>query len=112
VVVVDAVEDPLWADYLNLVDQYKIRACWSQPIFSIDRTVLGTIALFYSRPKQPTAADLEHLKAAGNLASIALRCDQAEQQRRAAHKRLLKQKATLVELATSELLMDIAGLLT
>ena len=107
VVVVDTVEDPLWEKCLDLVERYKIRACWSQPIFSSDREVLGTIALFHSRPKQPTAAELQHLEAAGNLASIALRCDLAERQQRAADKRVLKQKATLVELATSELLKRI-----
>src|SRR5438270_13323026 len=48
VIVSDIATDPLWDQYRPLAMAYGLRSCWSTPIFSIAREVIGTFAL-YSR---------------------------------------------------------------
>src|SRR5947208_9168598 len=53
VVVSDIESDPLWADYRHLALAEGLRACWSTPIFSTTREVLGTFALYGREPAGP-----------------------------------------------------------
>ena len=42
VIVEDIANDPLWVDYRDLALRHGLAACWSLPIFSSSRQVLGT----------------------------------------------------------------------
>ena len=55
VIVVDVETDPLWEDYRDLAARFGFRACWSTPIFSPERKVLGSLAMYYSQPRAPRA---------------------------------------------------------
>lgn len=60
VIVTDILEDPLWEDFRELVKGHDLRACWSSPILSPQRNVLGSFAIYSSQPRTPTPAE-EHL---------------------------------------------------
>lgn len=71
VVVEDVLTDPLWAPFLEVVTQFDLRACWSQPII-VDGVVLGTFAMYYSQPRKPTRAELRLIGEFANVAGIAI----------------------------------------
>ena len=81
VVVEDIATDPLWASYRDLALPMGLRACWSTPIFSADRRVLGTFAMYYGVPRGPSVAEREWVEAAAHLAAVAIGHHRAEEQR-------------------------------
>src|SRR5205814_4787270 len=50
VIVSDIMTDPLWDQYRHLAIDHGLRACWSTPIFSTTRAVMGTFALYSREP--------------------------------------------------------------
>src|SRR6185369_13825130 len=54
----DIATDPLWADYKELALGHGLRACWSIPILTRGRKVLGTFAMYHREPREPTIRDL------------------------------------------------------
>ena len=50
--------DPLWEDFKDLALSCGLRACWSTPIISSGRKVLGTFAMYHREPREPTVRDL------------------------------------------------------
>ncbi|HEY1533112.1 MAG TPA: response regulator [Polyangiaceae bacterium] len=72
VVVTDIAQDPLWASYTDIAERFGLRACWSEPIFSRDGSVLGSFAMYYDEPRSPDASELESISVAARLAAIAV----------------------------------------
>jgi len=72
VVTKDIASDPLWAAYTEIAEQFELRACWSEPIFSRDGSVLGSFAMYYSEPRAPNTQELESINIAARLAAIAV----------------------------------------
>jgi GAF domain-containing protein len=58
VFVSDIANDPLWIDFRELAATHGLRACWSTPILTAGRRVLGTFAMYHREPRQPTVRDL------------------------------------------------------
>ena len=58
VFVSDIATDPLWAEYKVVALPLGLRACWSIPILTRGRRVLGTFAMYHREPKEPTVRDL------------------------------------------------------
>jgi hypothetical protein len=58
VFVSDIATDPLWADYKQIALPHGLRACWSIPILTSGRKVLGTFAMYHRQPREPTVRDL------------------------------------------------------
>ena len=58
VFVSDIATDPLWADYKDIALPHGLRACWSIPILTRGRKVLGTFAMYHREPREPTVRDL------------------------------------------------------
>ena len=54
----DIATDPLWADYKEVALSHGLRACWSTPIMTRGRKVLGTFAMYHREPREPTIRDL------------------------------------------------------
>jgi PAS domain S-box-containing protein len=69
VIVRDIATDPLWANYRAAALPFGLAACWSTPIIDSDNRVLGTFAMYYDEPREPTTADLD---LAGTAAGLAL----------------------------------------
>jgi len=58
VYVSDIATDPLWADFKELALSHGLRACWSIPILTRGRDVIGTFAMYHREPREPTFRDL------------------------------------------------------
>jgi len=75
VVVTDIERDPLWEGYPDLVNLMKaagLRACWSTPILSGEKEVLGSFAMYHREPQGPTVAETRLVEVATYLASVAI----------------------------------------
>ena len=79
VVVEDIATHEYWAAYRHLALPFGLRACWSTPIFSSTRVLLGTFAMYYREPRGPRDAELHWVERATQLAAIAIERDQAEE---------------------------------
>ncbi|HLQ75756.1 MAG TPA: PAS domain-containing protein, partial [Terriglobia bacterium] len=79
VIVTDITTDPLWTDYRDVALAHGLRACWSTPILSSTGKVLGTFAIYYREPRNPTALDHSLIRQIVHLASIAVERKQAEE---------------------------------
>ena len=53
VIVEDIENDPLWADFKHLALPHGLKACWSNPIHSTKRQLLGTFACYYKEARSP-----------------------------------------------------------
>jgi PAS domain S-box-containing protein len=69
VIVRDIATDPLWANYRRAAEPFGLAACWSTPVLDVDGRVLGTFAMYYGEPREPTAADIELTATAAHLAA-------------------------------------------
>ena len=58
VIVDDIATDPLWKDYKSYALSEELRSCWSTPIFGAKDELLGTFAVYYTEPRNPTQNDL------------------------------------------------------
>jgi signal transduction histidine kinase/ActR/RegA family two-component response regulator len=86
VIVEDIATHPYWAAYRHLALPHGLRACWSSPIFSTTREVLGTFAMYYREPRGPRPREIAWVDAATHLAAIAIGHEAAAQtQRRLVH---------------------------
>ena len=54
----DIASDPLWAEYAEFAVRCGLRACWSTPIITSGRKVLGTFAMYHREPREATIRDL------------------------------------------------------
>ena len=72
VVVSDISSDPLWTDFRDLAAQHGLRACWSSPILSPSKAVLGTFALYYRQPGSPTGDDEAMIDTLMRTAALAI----------------------------------------
>ena len=69
-------------EFRGLAEQAGLRACWSQPIISANRTVLGTFATYRREPHTPSEEEIEAVEAAAVYACLAIERTRAEDQRR------------------------------
>jgi diguanylate cyclase (GGDEF)-like protein/PAS domain S-box-containing protein len=79
VVVSDILNDPLWEDYRELAAEHGFRSCWSTPILSHERQVLGTFAMYSKEVREPSIAEARLVNAARRMAGIAIERKQAEE---------------------------------
>ena len=79
VIVTDIDIDPLWDGCRAAAQRFGLRACWSTPIFSSLRRVLGAFAIYYAEPRVPEDADLRLIDTAADFARIAIDQQRAHQ---------------------------------
>lgn len=72
VVVTDIAVNPLWEDYRDLALASGLRACWSTPIMSGRRKVLGSFAMYYRESRSPTDAEARLTDVATRIAGLAI----------------------------------------
>ncbi len=58
----DVATDPAWRGHAHLALNYGLRSCWSSPICSSSGAVLGTFALYYDKPTNPTDEKVQLLE--------------------------------------------------
>jgi signal transduction histidine kinase/PAS domain-containing protein len=79
VLVSDISTDPLWENYRDLALPLGLRACWSTPIFSTAREVVGTFALYSREPGLPTLEQRNVIEQMTHLAAVAIERERAEE---------------------------------
>jgi PAS domain S-box-containing protein len=109
VIVEDIATHPTWADYKDAALPHGLRACWSSPIFSIGRQVLGTFAMYYAEPRGPADHERAWVDRATHLAAIAIERDRAGETLRARELQLAEQAALLDQATDAILVRDLGG---
>ena len=84
VIVEDIMTHPYWADFKGLAQSAGVHACWSEPVLSSKKKVLGTFAIYYKEPKAPSKKDLGFIKRMAGLTAITIERKQAEDELRIA----------------------------
>jgi len=79
VIAADMQANPLWAGCRDLLLAHGLRACWSTPIFSSERQVLGTLAILSREACSPAPEDQDIIKQFTHLASIAIERTRSEE---------------------------------
>lgn len=72
VVVADTSKSTLWQDFQHLVREHDLAACWSTPVLSGSGDLLGTFAMYYREPHEPTSTELATLRVAAPLAAVVI----------------------------------------
>jgi PAS domain S-box-containing protein len=96
-IVADVSSHPGWACVRDLAEEAGIRSCWSLPVFSPDRRVLGTLSVYHRSANIPTEAEMEWMVAGTRLVSLAvLRGFAAEQLRQSEELFQIASEAALI----------------
>jgi PAS domain S-box-containing protein len=74
-VVEDISTHPWWINYKDLAASAGLGACWSQPIMSSEGRVLGTFAIYHSKPTSPSDDDIWLIETEANLAALVIEKD-------------------------------------
>lgn len=93
VIAEDIQTDERWKEHREVAAKAGLRACWSTPITGNTGKVLGTFAIYYSRPKTPTEHEIAVIEVMTRTASIAIekaRAAQAKEQAEEALRRTEK----------------------
>lgn len=77
-IVADIANDPRWSHLRAPAEEFGVRACWSEPIFSERGEVVGILALHFSQPRSPEPRELEISESMARLAALAIARKQAE----------------------------------
>lgn len=72
VIVDDINSHPYWIPYKEIANKAGLSACWSEPILSSERKVIGTFAIYNKNIMAPTSYDIQLIEEAASLASIAI----------------------------------------
>ncbi len=101
VVATDIETDPAWESWRELARAHGIRACWSTPILSSQRRVLGTLALYHRESRAPDAKDDAILQLVIDTAAIVIERDQEAGERVSAVNALRENERSYRELITA-----------
>ncbi|AMK75190.1 MULTISPECIES: EAL domain-containing protein [Methylomonas] len=70
---------PFWQSYLPLAERAGLAACWSEPIFSSSKKVLGTFAIYHRHPAVPDKHELRLLEMVAHFVALAIERKQAQE---------------------------------
>lgn len=114
VIVSDIETDPKWSAFKGLALSHGLRACWSSPIVSSSGEVVGTFAVYYSRPMLPEQFHLDLIMQFSSLASLAIEKQHTEDAKRLAEQKeqlALNAKATFLAYMSHEIRTPLYGIL-
>ncbi len=72
VIIENTATHPNWATVRDITLKHGLHACWSVPVFSTGRTVVGTLAVYYRTPRAPAADELRWVESAARLVGVAI----------------------------------------
>ncbi|MDE2599507.1 MAG: EAL domain-containing protein [Rhodocyclaceae bacterium] len=73
-------EHPHWAAQRQMVISEGLVSCWAEPLFSSQRELLGTFAIYHRKEALPTPEEFALIQDAANLASVAIERKRTEEQ--------------------------------
>lgn len=88
----DVAEDPCWEPRLWLAREHDFRGCWSFPVETSAGKVVGTFAMYFREPREPTLRDRELVASLTHSASIIISHHQQAQERAQAEAALAAQR--------------------
>ncbi len=97
----DTSEDPRWAQARDVVDEFKIHACWAIPVKSDKGSMLGTLSVIHFKPARPDSYQKRILETATRMAGIAVNRRNIE-----AHVHHMANHDPLTDLPNRNLLLD------
>jgi GAF domain-containing protein len=65
-------EEPLWKPWVWLATEFDYRACWSFPVETSSGKIVGTFAMYFKKPRDPTEAELDFAATITRAAAIAM----------------------------------------
>lgn len=84
-----------WQKYLDITNRANLHACWSEPIFSSTKEILGTFAIYHSQAKKPTNFELQLIQAYAHVASVAIEKNNYENMLKEKEQQLLEETQEL-----------------
>jgi PAS domain S-box-containing protein len=84
----DVATDPRWEGFREIALRNGLRAIWSTPILADDGSVLGTFAMYYSRPRLPSPEHIQLIDMAVQMAHVAIEAKRREEAVRRSEDRL------------------------
>jgi len=72
IIVEDIMTHEYWKPYKELAQKAGLEACWSEPIVSSLGKILGTFAIYHTKPAKPRKVDIERISFAATLAAVAI----------------------------------------
>lgn len=109
VIAADIATDPRWVSYREAALACGLRASWSVPIMGPDQTVLGTFALYFSEPREPTPRLIELTTHASHVAAAAI---QRHREREVMHASEARARLIVEHALDASVLMDSDGIVT
>ncbi|MBD9363388.1 bifunctional diguanylate cyclase/phosphodiesterase [Methylomonas fluvii] len=70
---------PFWQAFLPLAERAGLAACWSEPVISAGKKVLGTFAIYHRHPAVPSKHELRLLEMVAHFVALAIERKQAEE---------------------------------
>lgn len=70
VVTPDVLEEPRWRPWRWLALEFGYRGCWSFPVETSDGRLVGSLAMYFAEPREPSAVDLELATAFAQTAAV------------------------------------------
>ncbi|HEY9003990.1 MAG TPA: GAF domain-containing protein [Mucilaginibacter sp.] len=59
VITPDVELEPLWTPFLSMARKHNYRSCWSFPVYTEGGPVLGTFAMYFEQPRNPSQREME-----------------------------------------------------
>lgn len=78
VIMPDVRQEQGWQPWLQLAREHDFRACWSFPIETVSRRLVGSFVLYFREPRRPTSRELEQIAALTHTAGIVISRYQTE----------------------------------
>ncbi|NOQ17082.1 MAG: EAL domain-containing protein, partial [Methyloprofundus sp.] len=80
VTVEDIATHPYWSGFTELAAKAGVSSCWSEPIFGIDNTLLGTFGIYHAEPCTPTKEDFQLIEYVTLITAIAIERSKTSEQ--------------------------------
>jgi two-component sensor histidine kinase len=91
----DVTEEPLWQPWLWLAREYGYRGCWSFPVETSAGRVVGTFAMYFKEPREPSSRDRELILSLTQSAAIIISHHMEAQERAQAEAALRSSESQL-----------------
>jgi diguanylate cyclase (GGDEF)-like protein/PAS domain S-box-containing protein len=80
VIAEDISTHPLWQQCCELAITHGLRACWTMPILSRSRHVLGVLAMYRQQRHSPPVAELDFIDSYAQILGLAIEREQSDEQ--------------------------------
>lgn len=77
-IVEDIETHPYWSAFKDIAKSANLASCWSEPIRSLNKQILGAFAIYHSVPTKPESFHLSLLEMAAHFLALAIARDRTE----------------------------------